>query len=976
MKKRVHTIGMIVLTILSLAAAQAQAQSTTIDLASGGAEQTWRGVDSGARAGLWLDQGAVSGSDSRKDLIVGAPGDAGTVGRVYVLFGGPVRSGDFTMATAETWITGAAAGDLFGSGTAAGNILNLEGQFPRNLVVGAPGARSGKGMVYLFTGGFREGQRLTTSNAVLTIIGNTGDQIGATLATADLNNDGRREIIIGAPGTERIYVINGSASLSGTIDLSTASPNSIISGAGIGSVITAGDVTGDDISDLLVGAPAFSNSRGVVYLVRGGTLPSTISLPSAATSIFTGIDANDLAGSGIHIADVDADGKRDILISAPGGDGPTGGRTDAGETYIIWGAAGAPASMTLSSAPVTIFGDAPSARLGAFVTSGDINRDIWNDVVLLAPGAAGSTGQLCIYYGRNRSGIGVVQGDGRRFVDFAAAGQMDRRILSDAAAGPFVSAQVYEVTGEGARDIVVTSPYAATDSGALSGNVYFTISAKLNVSPSAVELGAAQGGVGAASFDVRDFSTIEITWAATPNQPWLTVSPGSGSAVDGHPASLSVSANAAGMAPGSYSGVVTVKSTSRELEMSLPVAVTFNVLTLPTLTSSTAFPVQAGTPITFNASTSGGTGSFEYKFYRYKYGAGWTMVQDYGSSNTYAWTPAPADTGTYVLQVWVRTTGSTASYEAYQASDVFSILPAKPNMTALRADVGFPAATGTPITFTADATGGIAPLQYKFWRYKSGAGWTMARDWGTGNSFTWTPGASDVGAYTLQAWVRNAGSTGDPDSWKALDFSISNSAAAQIQSVTANRSFPSGTGTAITWTAIASGGSAGPLQYRFWRYNNTSGSWTLAQDYSASNTYTWTPGYGDAGSYTLQVWVRSAGSTASYEAWLATSTFSIVRSAVTVTSFVASQTFPSAPGTAIAWTAAATGGSGTLEYKFYRYKYGSGWTLVRDYGASNTYTWTPGSAETGDYVLQVWVRSVGSGVDYEAYAATDVFRIQ
>jgi len=976
MENRVRTIGTIALVVLGVAVSKAGAQSTTIDLAAGGAEQTWRGVEPGARAGLWLDQGAVSGSDSRRDLIVGAPGDAGTVGRVYILFGGPVRSGDFTMATAEASIRGASAGDLFGRATAAGNILNLEGQFPRNLVVGAPGASGGRGVVYLFAGGFHEGTSLTTSNAVLTILGNTGDQIGSTLATADLNNDGRRDIIIGAPGTGRIYVINGSASLSGTIDLSTTSPSSTITGADIGSVITAGDVTGDNVSDLLIGVPTFSNSRGVVYLLAGGSLPSSVSLPSAANATFTGIDANDLAGSSIRIADVDADGKSDILISAPGGDGPTGSRTDAGETYIIWGISGVPASMTLSSAPVTIFGDAPSARLGAYVTAGDINRDIWNDVVMLAPGAAGSTGQLCIYYGRNRSTIGTLQADGRRFVDFAVAGQMDRRILSDAAAGPLVFAQVYEVTGEGARDIVVTSPYAATDSGALSGNVYFTISAKLNVSPSAVELGAAQGGVGTTSFEVRDYSTIEITWAATPSQPWLTVSPGSGSAVDGNPASLTVSANAAGMAPGSYSAAVTVKSTSRELEMSLPVAVTFNVLTLPTLTSSTAFPAQAGTPITFTASTSGGTGSFQYKFYRYKYGAGWTMVQDYGSSNTWSWTPAQSDSGTYVLQVWVRTTGSTASYEAYQASDVFSILPAKPDMTALRANVAFPAATGTPITFTADATGGIAPLQYKFWRYKSGAGWTMARDWSSANSFTWTPGASDVGTYTLQAWVRNAGATGDPDSWKALDFTVSNSSAVQIQSVTANRSFPSGTGTPITWTAMASGGSAGPLQYRFWRYNNSTGSWTLAQDYSASNTYTWTPGYADVGSYTLQVWVRSAGSTASYEAWVATSTFSIVRVGVTITSFSASRSFPSAPGTPITWTATATGGSGTLEYKFYRYKYGSGWTLVQDYGSSNTLTWTPGAGDTGDYVLQVWVRSVGSGVDYEAYAATDVFRIQ
>jgi hypothetical protein len=50
--------------------------------------------------------------------------------------------------------------------------------------------------------------------------------------------------------------------------------------------------------------------------------------------------------------------------------------------------------------------------------------------------------------------------------------------------------------------------------------------------------------------------------------------------------------------------------------------------------------------------------------------------------------------------------------------------------------------------------------------------------------------------------------------------------------------------------------------------------------------------------------------------------------------------------------------------------------MVQDYGTSNTFTWTPGSGDTGTYVLQVWVRTVGSGVDWEQYRATDPFTIQ
>jgi hypothetical protein len=78
---------------------------------------------------------------------------------------------------------------------------------------------------------------------------------------------------------------------------------------------------------------------------------------------------------------------------------------------------------------------------------------------------------------------------------------------------------------------------------------------------------------------------------------------------------------------------------------------------------------------------------------------------------------------------------------------------------------------------------------------------------------------------------------------------------------------------AVTWTVAASGGSAGPLEYQFWRMSN--GVWILVQTYGPLNSYTWTPTAADIGDHALQVWVRSAGSTAAYEAYRSTGTFSI-----------------------------------------------------------------------------------------------------
>ena len=67
---------------------------------------------------------------------------------------------------------------------------------------------------------------------------------------------------------------------------------------------------------------------------------------------------------------------------------------------------------------------------------------------------------------------------------------------------------------------------------------------------------------------------------------------------------------------------------------------------------------------------------------------------------------------------------------------------------------------------------------------------------------------------------------------------------------------------------------AGPIQYQFWLYSTAKG-WRNAQPYGPSETFTWTPTWTDAGDYAVQVWVRSNGSTAAYEAYAGTGIFHI-----------------------------------------------------------------------------------------------------
>lgn len=558
MTHRVLTMALLAAGCLLSSAAAAQ----DINLASGGAGSIWNGTAAGARAGVSLDQGAVSAgaTSTRRDLIIGSPGGPSLAGKVHIIFGGTLPTGEVSLSSAHALFNGAAVADEFGTATAVGSITVTERPtdvYPKNLIIGAPGALSNRGIVYVYAGGFGPGSVVDTPSALVRVIGRTGDRLGTTLATADLNFDGYREIVIGAPGQGRIYVIAGGPSLSGTIDLSTQAATLTFEYPGLGVTLAAGDVTGDDIYDVVVGHPA----ANAVHVLKGrnGVMP-----PAAFDMTFSGIDSGDNAGFAIRLPFVDEDDRiRDIVIGAPGGDGPTNGRTDAGEVYVFFGGAHL-GGGSLAMANATFFGAEANGRLGAVLGSGDINRDRPNDIVLGAPGGHGGAGRLYVYYGRHRGAI-------IPSTDFASV-PASRGILGDPAAGGIASAFVWEVTGEGARDVIVGAPAR----NASAGSVYFVISPRLDLATNTASLVGYQDVVSTSPIGVVNISNIPITWQTSSNRPWLSATP-SGSTSASTPGQVVINASGQGLKPGIYTGTVTVTSTSEHLSMFGAVDVTFEV---------------------------------------------------------------------------------------------------------------------------------------------------------------------------------------------------------------------------------------------------------------------------------------------------------------------------------------------------------------------------------------------------------------
>ncbi|HEY2433934.1 MAG TPA: SBBP repeat-containing protein [Vicinamibacterales bacterium] len=363
----------------------------------------------------------------------------------------------------------------------------------------------------------------------------------------------------------------------------------------------------------------------------------------------------------------------------------------------------------------------------------------------------------------------------------------------------------------------------------------------------------------------------------------------------------------------------------------------------------------------------------EYKFIRRDPDGIWRVVRDWSTVPAYSWFPTYGDLGIHDLQVWLRTPGSSAVYEDWRSAELTVTDGPLPAITGLTPSVqSFHA--GGPITWTADAAGGYGAPQFAFLRLDAD-GWHLAQPYSSDNSYTWIPNPADLGAHALQVWVRNRDSQATYEAWQTTTFTVEGAAPLTVQ-IAALGPVPAADTRAITWRAVTTGGD-GPLQYEFWRMSPV-GSWSLVQDYSASNNYSWRPGLNVSGTYAIQVWVRNNGSTAPYDAWAGTGEFTIASPPTLTLAIQSEPVSPLVAGASASWSAiTSTATSTPIEYQFVRLD-ADGWHIVRPYdtdAGSGSYRWTPIAADAGPHELQVWARRVGSLEPFEGWTSATSFRV-
>lgn len=387
--------------------------------------------------------------DGKADVLAGAGGwnSGNGTGRAYIFYGDRIRN--MGAESADAKINGKAEGDSFrGVGVLD---INDDGYGDLYCFAGLnPGTLT---RAYFFYGGSGEtpiSGEIAAMDAAFILSADAIDNSFLVRVVADVNGDGRSDLIASVPecsnGAGCVYVFFGpdfQSELASEADV-------VIRGnqaEGFGSPLTAADVNGDGIEDIISTALDAINGTGKIYVFFGGS-DLTGGSSADADVIIGGENEGDTFGFR-QLGDLDADGITDIVAAS------RSINQETGKVYVFYGSA--LSNKGAVDADVKIVGDALGDRFGANYIIGDVNGDKVDDLLVEASEYNEGGGRVYGFFG------GSLTGD-------KSAADADFLLNSETEGDNLTPAAIGDVNGDGINDIVL-SAYNYPDR-TLKGRIY------------------------------------------------------------------------------------------------------------------------------------------------------------------------------------------------------------------------------------------------------------------------------------------------------------------------------------------------------------------------------------------------------------------------------------------------------------------------------------------------------------------------
>ena len=377
---------------------------------------------------------------------------------------------DGTVATADVDVSfaGPASHARLASALAANGDINGDGF--DDLVVTSEAYGDGQGWVFLGSASVASSTwTLSTADMVLPD-GAASGNLGASAALADISGDGLADVILADPHDDsaasnggRVYAHFGAVTL--TSSRSPSSADFIVETAEASAqlgVVSAGDLDGDGIAELVVGAPAADGQHGTMPQAGRvglfiGPVSGTADLDDA-DRLLAGDHPSDAAGTVLAVVpDMDGDGLDDLVVTAPARDWDD---ESDGAVYVFTDAT-AGDDGKLFSANLLIRG-AGNAFSGS-VAGGDLDADGYSDLVVGVAGddtTSTDAGAVLVFSGPYGSGTRLDASDATHTV----LGEARNDDAGEAVA-------VGDVDGDGYADLLVGAG-DHDQGGANAGAVY------------------------------------------------------------------------------------------------------------------------------------------------------------------------------------------------------------------------------------------------------------------------------------------------------------------------------------------------------------------------------------------------------------------------------------------------------------------------------------------------------------------------